>query len=186
MAIARPKSGRISQLLAPFLTKTNSRSGKESASDWPIASEMALTIQSDVENVDWERVAEVYAKAYEGIQTAERIETVFRRSWATRLARWNGEIVGGVYAFSDGVLDASIHGLAVHPDFQRRGIGAALMKSLLEAFPPGVALLLTADEKHWDFYRRLGFRHLKTAMAIGFPEKDMESRPGRADSALRS
>ncbi len=135
---------------------------------------MPLQIQADLEDVDWERLAQVYALAFKGVQTADLIERVFRRSYATRLALLNGEIVGGVYAFSDGELDASIHGLCVHPDFQGRGIGHALMESLLESFGPHMALLLTAEQANQPLYRKFGFRPLKTAMAKGFPPDDME------------
>ncbi len=134
-----------------------------------------LEIKTDLENVDWERLAQVYAAAFNGIQTPDLIETVFRRSYATCIAFWNGCIVGGVYAFSDGVLDATIHGLCVHPDFQKLGIGRALMASLLEQFGPEIAVLLTAEAAHQPIYRKFGFRPLKTAMAKGFPAEDMEA-----------
>lgn len=136
---------------------------------------MSLEIKTDLEGVNFEQLAEVYRLAFNGIQTAELIETVFRRSYATRVGIWNERIVSGVYAFSDGVLDASIHGLCVHPDFQRLGIGRQVMLSLLEDFGPEIALLMTAEEKHWDFYRSVGFKRLNTAMARGFPEGDMET-----------
>ena len=82
--------------------------------------------------------------------------------------------MGGVYAFSDGELDATIHGLAVDPDFQRRGVGTQLMKSILSAFPKHIAVLWTAEEHYQDFYRKFGFQPLKTAMAIGFPPEQMQ------------
>ena len=135
---------------------------------------MDLEIKTDLEDVDWQRLAEVYVAAFNGIQTAELIEKVFTRSFATRIAVLDGLIVGGVYAFSDGELDATIHGLAVHPQFQKRGIGRALMESLMAQFPPHIALLLTAEAAHQPIYRKLGFRPLKSAMAKGFPEEDME------------
>lgn len=135
---------------------------------------MSLEIKSDLEHVDWEQLARVYRGAFEGIQTAELMQTVFRNSYATRIALFDGEVVGGVYAFSDGVLDATIHGLAVHPDFQNRGIGRALMESLLNEFGSNIAVLLTAEMQHQVIYRKFGFRPLKTAMALGFPEDDME------------
>ena len=134
-----------------------------------------LEIKTDLENVDWERLAQVYAAAFGGIQTADLIETVFRRSYTTRIALWNGGIVGGVYAFSDGVLDATIHGLCVHPELQKLGIGRALMESLLEQFGPEIAVLLTAEAAHQPMYRKFGFRPLKTAMGKGFPEQTMEA-----------
>lgn len=135
---------------------------------------MALEIKADLENVNWEQLAQVYALAFKGIQTADLIERIFRRSYATRIALLDGDIVGGVYAFSDGELDASIHGLCTHPDFQGRGIGRALMESLLESFGDHMALLLTAEIAHQPIYRKFGFRPLKTAMAKGFPPDDME------------
>ena len=133
-----------------------------------------MNIQSTLENVDFARLAEVYARAFNGEQSAERIEIIFRRAYAFRIAFVDEELVGAVYAFSDGELDASIHGLAVHPDFQKRGIGSALMTSLLEEFPEHMALLLTAEQQHQPIYRKFGFRPLKTAMARGFADKDME------------
>ena len=134
----------------------------------------ALTIQTDTENVDWLRLRDVYRAAYKSDISLERIRNIFERSWETRIALWNGEIVGGVYAFSDGELDASIHGLATHPDFQRRGIGRALMESIVAAFEPHMAVLLTTEPHNENFYRKAGFRPLKGAMAINFPAGQME------------
>ena len=134
-----------------------------------------LLIKADTENVDFERLAAVYRAAYGSTITAERIRNIFERSWATRIALWDGEIVGGVYAFSDGELDASIHGLATHPDFQKRGIGRALMQSIVSAFEPHIALLLTTEPHTENFYRKVGFRPLKGAMAINFPAGQMEN-----------
>lgn len=134
---------------------------------------MSPEIKTDLENVDWEQLALVYRRAFEGIQDAKIIETVFRNSYATRIALLDGKEVGGVYAFSDGILDATIHGLAVHPDFQKRGIGRALMESLLSEFGANIAVLLTAETPHQVIYRKFGFRPLKTAMALGFPSEDM-------------
>ena len=133
-----------------------------------------LEIKSDIENVDWDRLAQVYRAAYGSTISKERIRTIFERSWETRIALWDGEIVGGVYAFSDGELDASIHGLATHPDFQKRGIGRALMQSIAAAFDPHIALLLTTEPHNENFYRKIGFRPLKGAMAINFPAAQME------------
>ncbi len=135
---------------------------------------MSLEIKSDLENLDFEQLSLVYRRAFEGIQDAKLMETVFRNSYATRVALLDGQVVGGVYAFSDGVLDATIHGLAVHPDFHRRGIGRALMESLMTEFGSNIAVLLTAENQHQVIYRKFGFRPLKTAMALGFPASDME------------
>ena len=133
-----------------------------------------LTIQTDTQDIDWTRLRDVYRASYRSDISEERIRNIFERSWATRIALWDGEIVGGVYAFSDGELDASIHGLATHPDFQKRGIGAALMKSMVAEFEPHMAILLTTEPHNENFYRKAGFRPLKGAMAINFPPAQME------------
>ncbi len=61
--------------------------------------------------------------------------------------------------------DGRLHltGLAVHPDFGRRGIGAALVECVIaEARGRGLAgvTLTTFEDLPWNapFYRRLGFR----------------------------
>lgn len=134
----------------------------------------SLTIKTDTKNVNWLQLRDVYRAAYKSDISEERIRKIFERSWVIRIALWDGEIVGGVYAFSDGELDASIHGLATHPDFQKRGIGAALMKSIVSSFEPHMALLLTTEPHNENFYRKSGFRPLKGAMAINFPPDQME------------
>lgn len=135
---------------------------------------MDLLIKEGLESVNWERLADICERAYGNRMPIGRVENIFRRSYVTRLAYLDGEIVGGVYALSDGELDATIHGLAVDPDFQRRGIGTQLMKSILSAFPKHIAVLLTAEEQYHEFYRKFEFQRLKTAMAIGFPPDQME------------
>ena len=137
-------------------------------------SDSHLEIKTDTNNVDWPRLTAVYRAAYGSDITQERLRNIFERSWETRIALWDGEIVGGVYAFSDGELDVSIHGLATHPDFQKRGIGRALMESMVAAFEPHMAVLLTTEPHNEDFYRKVGFRPLRGAMAINFPPAQME------------
>ena len=134
----------------------------------------SLEIKCDLENVDFARLAQVYRAAYGSTISEAQIRRIFERSWATRIALWDGLIVGGVYAFSDGELDASIHGLATHPDFQRRGIGRALMESIVAEFGAHMAILLTSEPHNANFYRRVGFRPLRGAMAINFPPGQLE------------
>ena len=133
-----------------------------------------IEIQSDLENVDWERLAQVYAAAFGNPTTVARIENIFRHANVWRIARIENCIVGAVYAFWDGELDAIILGLVVHPDFQKRGIGRALMEAITRHFRPGTALLLTSEAKNFDFYRQFGFQPLKSAMGAGFPSDQLE------------
>ena len=119
-------------------------------------------------------MAVVYAAAFGNPTTVARIENIFHHANVWRIARVETEIVGAVYAFWDGELDASILGLVVHPDFQKCGVGRALMDALIKHFRPGTALLLTAEPKNFDFYRQFGFKSLKTAMGFNFPADQLE------------
>ena len=131
-----------------------------------------VVLKHDLAGVDFEQLAELYRRAYRVPMTAARKEKIFRRSYATCIALLDGRIVGAGYALSDGELDATIHGLAVLPELQRRGIGMRMMKSLLRQLE-GLAIILTAEPEYQAAYRRLGFRPLKTAMAIRFPEEQL-------------
>lgn len=134
-----------------------------------------IDIQNDLENVDWERMAQVYAAAFGNPTTVARIENIFHHANVWRIARAESVIVGAVYAFWDGELDAVILGLVVHPDFQKRDVGRALMEAIIAHFRPGTALLLTSETQNFDFYRQFGFKPLKSAMGLGFPADQLEN-----------
>ena len=53
----------------------------------------SLTLKADTENVDWTRLRDVYRAAYKSDISQERIRNIFERSWETRIALWDGEIV---------------------------------------------------------------------------------------------
>lgn len=80
-------------------------------------------------------------------------------SWCVRAAYDGGQLVGFARVISDGHLHAFITEMIVHPDFQRRGIGARLLASLLAACHEagiGDIQLFSARGKS-GFYRRHGF-----------------------------
>ena len=63
--------------------------------------------------------------------------------------------------------------LMVAPDQQRRGLGSALLRQVLDAAPPGApaGLLTGAASRHnVDLYRRFGFRIVERGVDdIGVP-----------------
>jgi len=77
---------------------------------------------------------------------------------------WAGAFVGDqLIAYgdvvSDGVADAYIRDLVVHPSHQRRGIGSHLLSLLIEAVRgAGIRMVNTVFEPELTaFYRRAGF-----------------------------
>ena len=80
------------------------------------------------------------------------------------VAEIGGRIAG--FAFCE-PADGRLHltGLAVHPDFGRRGIGAALVECVIAGARErglGGVTLTTFEDLPWNapFYRRLGFRRI--------------------------
>ena len=69
----------------------------------------------------------------------------------------NSGVVGFVTAITDGVASAHITFLEVLPDWQGRGIGTELMRSLLAGLKGIYAIDLVCDEDVRGFYERLGF-----------------------------
>lgn len=70
----------------------------------------------------------------------------------------SGAIVGFVTAISDGVLAAYIPFLEVLPEYQKQGIGAELMRRMLETLDDTYMVDLLCDEELQPYYERLGMR----------------------------
>lgn len=81
----------------------------------------------------------------------------YRRVWALDGDR----VVGYINAISDGVLNAFVPWLEVHPDYQNQGIGAELVRRLLAQLDDMYAIDLCCDPALVGYYERHGF----TAMA---------------------
>ena len=70
----------------------------------------------------------------------------------------DGQVVGFVNAVGDGVLAAYIPLLEVLPAYQQRGIGAELMRRMLETLSGIYMVDLLCDVELQPYYERLGMR----------------------------
>ncbi|GIK58269.1 MAG: hypothetical protein BroJett015_39320 [Chloroflexota bacterium] len=75
-------------------------------------------------------------------------------------------MIGAGRALADGVDCSYICDVAVHPDYQGQGIGKAIVSRLMELSQGHRKIILYAAPGKEPFYRKLGFRRMKTAMAI--------------------
>lgn len=92
-------------------------------------------------------------------RSADYYASALTGSWCTRSVYDGARLVGFGRVISDGRLHAFITEMIVHPDFQRRGIGARLLAALLEAcHEAGITdiQLFSAHSKS-AFYTRHGF-----------------------------
>ncbi len=78
--------------------------------------------------------------------------------------RASSNVVGFVTAITDGVLTAHIPLLEVLPAHQRRGIGAELLRQLLEHLRKYYAVDLICDPSIQPYYQRMGMQPARGMM----------------------
>ncbi|HXT57150.1 MAG TPA: GNAT family N-acetyltransferase [Pirellulales bacterium] len=88
-----------------------------------------------------------------------RIEGLYRASNLVVTA-WEGERLAGVLrGWTDGGFDGYICDLAVHPDFQKLGIGSALLDKV-RFERPQVQFVLRASQIAREYYEHLGWQKI--------------------------
>lgn len=77
-----------------------------------------------------------------------------------------GRLVGAGRAMADGLDCSYICDVAVHPSHQGIGLGKQIVSRLVELSHGHRKIILYAVAGKEPFYEKLGFRRMKTAMAI--------------------
>ena len=137
---------------------------------------MDVDLRFGCAGVDWTAVHGTLRRVGMGHMSPERHRQAFEASRVAVFAYSGGRLVGFARALSDGVCQAAIYDVAVVPEFQRQGIGAALVRALLSRLE-GLNVILYASPGKEDFYRTLGLRKMKTAMAR-FPDAASRAEKG--------
>ena len=84
----------------------------------------------------------------------------------TNIGAWDGaRLVGAVRVISDGYTFSAIADILVDPDYQRLGIGRALMQRALEA-APDARLVLDAPPECAGFFERVGCVRGRTGFVL--------------------
>ncbi len=121
---------------------------------------------SSTVSVDWAELSALYRLAPLGNKSAAWLETAFSNSMFRFFAREDGRLVAAGRAVADGVDCSYVCDIAVHPSHQGRGIGREVIERLVAASQGHRKIILYAVPGKEDFYRRFGFRRMRTAMAI--------------------
>ncbi len=128
---------------------------------------MEVTLKRDLEGVDWNALSYLYSQTL-GHDAPDQLRRTWSRSYATVLAYVDERLVGAARAISDGEREALIVGVAVLPDFQRKGIGTTMMQALIDNLPRVAIILTSAEDENTAFYRNLGFGVHKRAMVLNY------------------
>ena len=140
---------------------------------------MNVELKFDCAGVDWSFVSETLKRVGMASRAPELHRKAFEASHTVVFAYANGRPVGFGRAISDGAYQAAVYEMAIVPEFQKQGIGALIMKAILDRLP-GCNVILYASPGKEDFYRKLGFRKMKTGMAR-FQVPDAMARKGFTD-----
>lgn len=128
---------------------------------------MALTWTTTWHGIGWDELEALYRAAPLGTKTAALLQTVFTNSRFCCFAREaGGRLVAAGRVLSDGADCAYVCDVAVHPDQQGRGVGAEVMSRLLAMCAGHRKIILYAVPGKEAFYRKFGFRPMRTAMAV--------------------
>ncbi|MDD3341963.1 MAG: GNAT family N-acetyltransferase [Sulfurospirillaceae bacterium] len=127
---------------------------------------MSLRWQYDSLGVDWEALSELYKIAPLGDKKAEDLKVVFSNSRYQCFVYDGEKIIGVGRALSDGIDVSYIADVAIHPQYQKQGIGKQIVTKLVEFSKEHNKIILFASMGKELFYVKLGFDKMNTAMAI--------------------
>jgi aralkylamine N-acetyltransferase len=130
-------------------------------------------LTDDVSAIDWDRLAFVFKMAPLGERDPAKLREAFLNSGVRCFVWHEEELIGAGRAITDGVAYAAIFDVVVLPAYQGKGIGKQIMLFLGER-SKAANIILHATPGKEEFYRKLGFRRMKTAMGrFADPEKQL-------------
>ena len=136
---------------------------------------MALDIKLDCADVNWQFVSETLKRVGMAYAEPAAHQKSFENSQVTVFIRREGQLIGFGRAISDGVFQAAIYDIAVIPEYQSRGIGTIIVKTIMDRLSNCNFILYAALGKE-GFYQKLGFRKMKTGMALFQKAEHMKER----------
>ncbi len=127
---------------------------------------MPLNWTETTDSMDWEELSTLYRIAPLGEKPAERLKIAFANSMYKCFAYDNGELVAAGRCLADGIDCAYLCDIAVHPNYQGRGLGKVVVNKLLGFAVGHKKIILYAAAGKEPFYKKFGFKRMTTAMAI--------------------
>lgn len=141
-----------------------------------------LTWAYDTRRIDWHELSDLYRIAPLAEKSPQSLARSFSNSMFKCFVFDRRRLVGAGRALADGVDCSYLCDIAVHPDLQGRGLGKAIVTRLKELSAGHRKIILYANPGKEAFYEKLGFRRMRTALAI-FQNQDHAVRTGLIESA---
>ena len=131
----------------------------------------------DDSSVDWVALSELYRIAPLGDKKPNELKFAYSNSLYKVFVLEAERVIGAGRVVGDGVDTAYLCDIVVHPEFQGRGIGREITLKLMALSAGHKKVILYANPGVELLYEKLGFRRMKTAMAI-FRDQERAIRTG--------
>jgi len=118
------------------------------------------------DSIDWDEVTYLYKVAPLGEKKPGDLKTAFTNSMFKCFIFDQGTLVGVGRALADGIDCSYICDVAVLPSHQGLGIGKSMVSKLVELSTQHKKIILYSYPGKEEFYKKLGFKRMSTAMAI--------------------
>lgn len=130
-----------------------------------------MDIQQHCKNINWEQVVTLLKTCGMGTIAPEKTKTAFTNSFRVFFMFDNTRLTACGRLLSDGVAQGCLYDIAVHPDYQGKGIGTTIVTALTHGLEHMNFMLYASPGKE-GFYKTFGFRQAKTCMLrFDDPEK---------------
>ncbi len=137
---------------------------------------MELDTRFNCSEVDWKIVSETLKRVGMAYHEPEIHRRAFENSHTAVFVFQGDQLVGFGRAISDGAYQAAVYDVAVVPELQGQGIGRIIMTSIQTRLPRCNFILYASPGKE-GFYRKLGWRKMKTGMAL-FKDAEQKAKSG--------
>ena len=127
---------------------------------------MSLSWSTTIESLDWNELAALYRATPLGNKNAADLAVAFTNSRFVCLAREDGKLVAVGRALADGVDCSYLCDIAVMPSHQGTGLGKEVVSRLVSLSAQHKKIVLYSVPGKEPFYKKFGFRRMRTAMAI--------------------
>ena len=127
---------------------------------------MPLVWSHTLDDIDWNELSALYLAAPLGNKSPANLKTAFTNSLFKCFVHEDGKLVGVGRALADGVDCSYLCDIALLPSHQGIGLGQQIVSKLVDLSRGHKKIILYAVPGKEPFYKRFGFKRMKTAMAI--------------------
>lgn len=127
----------------------------------------------DTSGLNWKELSNLLLIAPLKYKSPDHLKCVFSNNRYICFVYDATKLIGAGRALADGLDCSYLCDIAVHPDYQGKGIGKVIVRNLIQQSKGHNKIILYANPGKEDFYAKLGFKKMNTAMAIFENESEM-------------